>query len=172
MARSDQEWNGIYKHMDAGTCYVCGKPVKTGSAIYGLTGAHYDCEVGTGRAYEAAVIRIEDALANLGVVAQRPRVPEGKGKVAKKAIAKAVAAIEKETGAKLTGVLFWNQKGNFRGPKWDLARWGLQFSMQLPNGNIVRGSSHSWATVTMCANLPLQAHEERDSLYSYNVEPQ
>lgn len=30
-------------HIDAGTCYLCGKPVTPDQGVYSISGAHWDC---------------------------------------------------------------------------------------------------------------------------------
>jgi len=184
MRRSDREWNAIYKHMDAGTCYVCGKPVATGSAIYGLTGAHYDCEMGSSqldnsvksRAPTSVATELDSRLKFLksrgSSGRRRARAREGEGPTAQKVIAKAVAAIEKVSGAKVSDVTFWNQKGSYRGNRWDLARWGLIFCMTYEDGFSTTGDCHSWSTIGACAPASLTMVAREEMSHSYNVEPQ
>lgn len=33
----------LQKHRDAGTCFICGKPVLDGQPRHGATGAHWAC---------------------------------------------------------------------------------------------------------------------------------
>jgi hypothetical protein len=170
MPRDPEQQALIDRCIDEGKCYVCGKPVVPNvDAMYSITGAHYDCEKGTERSYREAVAKLE---APRGTVTRKRRAREGQGPAARAAIAKAVAAIEAQTGAILSDVIFWNQKGAYRGPHWDLARWGLGFTLTFSADFVVRGSCHSWSPVTLCSkkSVVLGVYAE-DMSFTYNVEP-
>lgn len=50
--------NMIDRHMEAGTCYLCGEPVLDGQAHHGATGSHWNC-------YEAEKMKFEEACEKL-----------------------------------------------------------------------------------------------------------
>lgn len=99
------------------------------------------------------------------------RAKEGEGATAKKAKAKALAALEKVLGTTPYDVTFWNQQGAHRGPKWDLDRWGLNFSFDYL-GHSMRGSASCLATMTDCARaISMEAKEDTKLAFSFDMLP-
>lgn len=136
-------------------CEICKQPILEGQGIYTLHGTHWDCEFPQG--YKSAEDLLEEAevklaaRATLVTVTKRRRAREGEGVVAKKAIAKATTALEKLLGCKVVNVLFWNQQGAYRGPSWDLDRWGLDFEYEYETGKFLKNSASSLESVTQIA---------------------
>lgn len=135
----------IAAHRDAGTCYLCTKPVQAGEARHGTTGAHWDCSKKL-----ANTAKADDAmLQQLLPARQTPRKREGAGAVALRAKALAIAALEELLGGPVTEVSLWNQQGAHRGPRWDLDAWGVHFTYDL-DGHAFQGTASSLATMTQC----------------------
>ncbi len=85
---------------------------------------------------------------------RKKKVREGEGRIAQKCIRLATAAFEEATGGKVVNSLIWNQQGQYRGPQWDLAAWGVDFDFTLPDSeNIFKGSVASWSTMTAVSKL-------------------
>lgn len=137
----------IAAHREAGTCYICGHQVDPAQGIHGVTGAHWDCAQNEERKTKAAIERVDGAFSSLGFKAKRKR--EGQGKTALRAKALAIEALESALQAKLEEVNLWNQQGAYRGPRWDLDTWGLDFRFQ-KDGHRFTGSASSLATMTQC----------------------
>jgi len=145
-------------------CAYCGKPVYCDEGIHGISLDHYDCYANVMKSFDDM-----DTLLSPFRRTTRRHAPEGEGKIAKKVIEMATTAVEEKLGAKIYDVSFWNQKGGYRGPGWDLARWGFYFSIE---GTTLKGHCHSWSRMTDCAKAKkLIAHPE-DITYSFNVEPE
>jgi hypothetical protein len=147
------------------SCSVCGKVVYADQGYHGLSKDHYDC---TSRAFDNAVEKYEEANRKLNKMfsdlditddsvpkpRRKKRVREGEGKIAQKCIRLATVAFEEATGGKVVSTLIWNQKGQYRGPRWDLAAWGVDFDFTLPGSeNIFKGSIASWGTMTAVSKL-------------------
>lgn len=47
-----------YRHREAGTCFICLKPVVDGDARHGLSGAHYDCHMKVDAEFKAIEARV------------------------------------------------------------------------------------------------------------------
>lgn len=140
----------IDKHLAAGTCHICGKPVVSGTPIHGLTGAHWRCEAKGIEDFNVSAAKVDAAFAALGIKPKRKKVPEGEGLVAKKATEKAVAALEKHLCNKVRDVKIWNQQGAYRGPQWDLDRWGLSCQFETEDMHVTVMMS-TLDTMTACA---------------------
>lgn len=97
----------IARHRDAGTCYLCEKQVQSGEARHGATGAHWVCS----KKLDNAVIADDAKLQQLRPTHRAPRKREGKGAIALKAKALAIAALEELLGGPVTDVSLWNQQG-------------------------------------------------------------
>lgn len=139
----------IATHRDAGTCYLCEKPVVAGEAHHGATGAHWDCS----QKLEDDVKKADANLRMLKHSRRAPRAPrkrEGEGTMALKVKALAIAALESALGATITETTMWNQQGAHRGPRWDLDSWGLYFKFQ-QDGREMGGSASSLSTMTQCS---------------------
>ena len=140
----------IDKHMDAGTCYVCGKAANPSEGLHGITGAHWDCTQAEARKTDDAIAKADAGLRSIGLKPRRKR--EGEGATAQKAKALAVAALEAAIGAPLSEVTMWNQQGVYRGPRWDLDAWGVHFSYEC-DGYVFKASASSLATMTQCLSF-------------------
>ena len=96
----------IQAHRDAGTCYICGKPVIAGEEHHGSTGAHWACHKAEERETQRIIVRGDAAFADLGLKRRRR---EGEGTSATKAKAMAVAALAKALGTEIYDVTLWKQ---------------------------------------------------------------
>lgn len=148
----------VRTHRDAGTCYLCGKPVDPSQGYHGATGAHWDC-------HQKVEDDFTDSMRRLGGM---PRKPEGQGATALKAKAMAIAAIEKALGAEIYDVTLWNQKGVYRGPRWDLDSWGVYFKFDL-GGSVMSGEASSLAIMTQCCGYKSLCAKPRDGTYSFDL---
>lgn len=137
----------IQAHIDAGTCHVCGATVDFAQGYNGATGAHWDCSKKLQIDVETSMSRMDAALAKLS--GKMPRAAEGQGATAKKALALGVAAVEAALKTTLRDVRQWNQQGPYRGPKWDLDAWGMNFTFD-SDGHTFAGSASSLATMSAC----------------------
>lgn len=64
----------VDRHMQAGTCYLCGKKVHPGvEPLHGLTGAHWDCHEKEVDDFHVAEEKAEKAMTTL-----RKFIKEGK----------------------------------------------------------------------------------------------
>lgn len=147
MGTSNSFRENIQAHRDAGTCYICGKPVAEGESHHGATGAHWGCHKAEEEETAKIIARGDAAIASLGL--KRKRRSEGEGATATKAKALAVVAIEEALSTKIYDITLWNQQGVYRGPRWDLDVWGLNFSFE-QNGHKIGGSASALATMTQC----------------------
>lgn len=130
-------------------CAICGNPVNPGDGIYTITGNHYDCEFPKGRASFAEIAKdMDDALSAFGFKPKRHKGKEGTGRVALKAKAMAVEAIQRELGTEIFDVVMWNQQGAYRGARWDLDRWGLDFRFMLDPQHPMSGSASCLARMS------------------------
>lgn len=133
---------------DEHVCTICGKVVVDFTPIYSITGNHYDCEFPNGRKSTRDLIaELDKTLGSLVGKPKRTRAADGTGRTAKKAQARAVAAIEKALGFELFDVYIWNQQGAYRGAHWDLDAWGLHFSFNDDTGHTFKGSASSLGTM-------------------------
>jgi hypothetical protein len=133
----------LARHQAAGTCYLCGEAVVDGQARHGATDAHWDCTRNENK-------KLEAAWAKVGGIAPKPaRKQEGEGRTALRAKALALAALQEAVGAPLEDITVWNQKGVYRGPRWDLDAWGLHFWFY-KDGHRFSGSASSLATMGDC----------------------
>lgn len=161
----------IAAHRDSGTCYICGKPVVDGEAYHGATGAHWDCHAANETTSKQAVERGDEALRSLGFKPRKPRKPEGQGATALKAKAMAVSAIEQALGEKLFDVTLWNQKGVYRGARWDLDQWGLAFKF-IRDGHTFAGQASSLSGMTACARAKaMKATPDRGIAFAFSIDP-
>ena len=153
----------IQRELAKEACDFCGKPVYCDEGIHGISLDHYDC-------YSANLKKLNEFIYGTTTTVKRKRkAAEGKGQIATKVIEMATAAVEEQLGAKIYDVSFWNQKGGYRGSRWDLARWGFYFAIE---GTTLKGHCHSWSRMTDCAKAKkLIAHPE-DITYTFNVEPE
>lgn len=146
------------------TCPICADPVYADQGFYSITKAHWTC-------HEASTL--SDRELNEITLGGRRRRPEGEGATAQRAKKLAVAALEAAVGAPLEEVTLWNQQGAYRGPKWDLDAWGLDFTF-LRDRDTIRGSASSLATMTACVRDcahggRLIAQPSGDLAFSYDL---
>jgi hypothetical protein len=132
-------------------CAICHKPVYADQGYYSVSMDHYDCVLGERKQLKDAIKKVDKALDDLGIKPKRTRVRDGKGRIAQKVIKLATEAFERETGCTVTNTLIWNQPICYRGPKYDLAAWGIDFEFVLKSGLKGRGSISSWCTMTQAA---------------------
>jgi hypothetical protein len=150
-------------HKEAGTCYLCKLPVLDGEERHGSLGCHWACHK---RDEEEA----KAIFARVGGLAVSKRKPDGEGKTAQRAKVLAVAAIEAHIGQSIYDVNIWNQKGAYRGPRWDLDAWGLNFRFLL-DGSEIAGSASSLATMTACAKSSGLIAGKTDIAFTYDLYP-
>lgn len=135
-------------------CSKCGKPVYADEGYHGISKDHYSCHADQLKKIDEAMSSIDSILADLGVKKKRKRVREGEGKIAKKCVKLATEAFERETGGKVVSTLVWNQQGSYRGPRWDLAAWGVDFEFVLEGSDkVLRGSIASWSKMTAASKF-------------------
>lgn len=65
MGRRDDYREKINRHIDAGTCHVCGLPVVDGQARNGLSGAHWACEEAGEANFEKALNKLTGMIEDL-----------------------------------------------------------------------------------------------------------
>lgn len=82
----------------------------------------------------------------------------------------AVAAIEEALGAKLYDITIWNQKGVYRGPRWDLDVWGMAFWFDR-DGHRFSGSASSLATMSQCVKFKKLRAVEEACTFSFSLCP-
>lgn len=146
-------------------CTICKRPVINGEARYTPTDNHYSCEFPNGQT------TLDDLCRELGIDKRKPRKREGTGKTAIKAQNLAVAALALELDAELFDVLIWNQQGAYRGVRWDLDRWGLQFSF-IRDGHTFSGQASSLATMTACVKAgAMKASAEGSIAFMFSIDP-
>lgn len=154
----------IDKHRDAGTCHICGLAVDPARGYHGATGAHWDCTEAEKAKTDEVMAKGDRALKALGFKPRRRR--EGEGEVAQKCKTLATQALQELLGVPIYRVTMWNQKGVYRGPRWDLDSWGLHFYFE-KHGSEFSGSASSLATMTQCLTFKrLKAVEDGVSCYS------
>lgn len=140
------------RHLCKEACEHCGKPVYADEGYHGVSMDHYSCHKGVIAKFEESAKKLDGIFEDLGVKPKRAR--DGTGKVAQKALKRAVEAIERATEGKVVKTLVWNQQGRYRGPKWDLAAWGVDFELQFEGDEKTYGGSLAcWATMTAVSKL-------------------
>lgn len=157
----------IAVHREAGTCYLCQKPVVAGEMHHGATGAHWDCT----KQLEAQVPQTDTKLRMLKHSRRTPRAPrkrEGDGALALKAKALAAAALEAALGSPIWDLSIWNQKGAHRGARWDLDAWGLHFKFDM-DGKAMGGSASSLSTMTQCVKWGKLVALPAGNAYSFDL---
>lgn len=158
-------------------CDRCGNPVYADEGYHGITQNHYHCEDREREKFEEIVRRIDGIVENtdgetVTVVKKRrkKKVREGEGRIALKCIKLATEAFERETGGKVVKHLIWNQQGQYRGPRWDLAAWGINFKFTLEGSETIwTGNIASWATMTAVSKLTEMKISQTDMAYSYEL---
>lgn len=143
------------RHLVKESCDFCQKHVYADEGYHGLSKNHYSCHNGLLERFEESSKKLDALMEDLcGKPKRKKPVREGEGRVAKKCIKLATEAFERETGGKVTNALIWNQKGIYRGQRWDLAAWGVDFDFTLEgHENTFKGSIASWATMTAVSKL-------------------
>lgn len=155
------------RHLINEACPHCGKPVYADEGYHTVALSHSRCEDQTVEKYRDAVNRMDSIFSDFGIKKKRKR--EGEGVTAQKVLKLATEAFEREANVKIVRANMWNQKGVYRGPRWDLARWGIDFEFINKDGLRLSGSIHSWATMTQCAKQKtLKLHRE-DGSFTYSV---
>lgn len=138
-------------------CSICGNEIEEFAPIYTITGNHYSCQFPDGVKSASELIADLDEKLNklLGrsstAIKKSKRVEEGLGAIALKAKEKAIAAVEAILGFPIYDILLWNQKGAYRGPRWDLDAWGFHFSFKDDSGHEFKGHASSLAIMTAIA---------------------
>lgn len=150
-------------HREAGTCYLCKLPVIEGQERHGALGCHWECHSKSEQEADAI-------FAKVGGLTVSTRKPEGEGQTALRAKALAVAAIEAQLGQPIHDVTVWNQKGVYRGPRWDLDAWGLNFRCRLGDSEIA-GSASSLATLSQCAKSKAMTARQTDAPFTFDLYP-
>lgn len=146
----------------------CKKPVYADEGYHGISKDHYSCQSSIFERFEESTKNLNALLDDFGVKRKRKNASEGEGKAAQKCIKLATEAFERETGGKVTSALIWNQKGVYRGPKWDLARWGVDFDFTLEGSeHIFHGSIASWSTMTAVSKLKVMTISPGSMAYTY-----
>jgi hypothetical protein len=149
-------------------CDHCGKPVYADEGYHGISQNHYSCHDDQIRKLDECIAKLDGVLTDFGVKRKRKKVREGEGKIAQKCIKLATEAFERETGVKVTSALIWNQQGQYRGPHWDLAAWGIDFDFTLEGSdNILHGSIASWSTMTAVSKLKVMELSPSNMPYTY-----
>ena len=156
--------DATHRHLVTSACPSCGEPVYADQGVYSITKEHWTC-------HEASILSDRE-LSEITRIRPRRR-PEGEGAIAQRAKKLAVAALEAAVGAPLEEINLWNQQGAYRGPKWDLDAWGLDFTF-LRDGHQIRGSASSLATMTACVRdcahgRRLIAQPTGDLAFSYDL---
>lgn len=145
------------RHLVSKNCKKCGEPVYADQGYYSVTGEHWGCHESTNtieKRGESRAAKVRD----LSSIFLRRRCPEGQGKVARRVKSLAVEAIEKASGGQVHTVTMWNQQGAYRGMKWDLDAWGINFRIIL-DGHDFGGCASSLATMTQCLREVAQGGE-------------
>lgn len=134
-------------------CQHCGKPVLDGQARYALNDNHYDCEFPKGqppvlslREVVATLDNARESLPGLTGPTKAPRAPAGQGALALKVRGMVFEALKVHLEGEPTEVVMWVQPPEYRGPRWDLACWGLDCKYGTRQVSV-----HSWDTMTRCA---------------------
>lgn len=150
-------------------CDHCGKPVYADEGYHGVSQNHYDCHDDQIRKLDEDIVKLDGMFEDFGFKPKRKKVREGEGKIAQKCLKLATEAFERETGGTVTAANIWNQQGQYRGPRWDLAAWGVYFDFTLPEReNIIKGSIASWSTMTAVSKLKvMEISTDRGSSYQY-----
>lgn len=150
------------------SCDYCKQPVYCDEGIHGISHNHYRCEAGVKEKFEEDSKKIDAIFAELGIKPKRKR--EGTGKTAQKALKVAIDAIEAMSGGKVLNPLVWNQRGAYRGQRWDLAAWGVDFDLQFKEGEeICKGSFACWASMTAVSKMEKLAIVEEGIPYTYEA---
>jgi hypothetical protein len=136
-------------------CSNCGKPVYADEGYHGISKDHYSCHSDNLKKLDDFIEKMDGKLSDFGVKRKRKKkVREGEGKIAQKCIKLATEAFERETGGKVVSALIWNQQGQYRGPQWDLAAFGVDFEFTLEgHDRPFSGSIASWSTMTAFSKL-------------------
>jgi hypothetical protein len=132
-------------------CSICNNPVVDGQARYSVTGDHYDCEYPVGQpkieSFRKVIADMDTSLQSLtGRPPKRIHKPIGSGAIATKVKAMVFKALEQYVDGAPADVVMWIQPPEYRGPRWDVAGWGLHCKYKG-----VSVSVHSWDTMTNCA---------------------
>jgi hypothetical protein len=144
----------VERHLVKEVCEFCKKPVYADEGYHGISQNHYRCQDEQTILLDKAIAKLDELSDSIGIKRKRKKVREGEGKIAQKCIRLATAAFEEATGGKVVKTLIWNQQGQYRGPRWDLAAWGVDFDFTLPDSeNIFKGSVASWSTMTAVSKL-------------------
>lgn len=152
------------------SCGICGKPVAFGEARYTVTDNHYDCEFPRGQAQEPSfreVAAIMDANMEVFTVRKPRRVqkPIGQGVIGTKVKKRVFEALKEYFDGEPSNVIIWIQPPEYRGPRWDLACWGLFCEYDGLKVHV-----HSWATMTHCAKSARLSVRE-DGNMTFDVVP-
>jgi hypothetical protein len=138
-------------------CSICKKEIKDGEARY--TGEerrgifkHWDCHEAQRKQLDVDLDLISDTLFDLtGRKPRKPKARDGDGPTAQKIKRMIVEAFERDYGLELdiNQMVAWVQPPAYRGPRMDLAVWGIDVPHpDYPNRKII---FHSWDTMTALA---------------------
>ena len=158
----------VERHLCKEACSFCHQPVYADEGYYGITKDHYACVQADRQEFEKAAKKIDGFFEEVGVKPKTKRAKMGHGKVAQKALKRAVEAFEEASGGKVTKSTIWCQQGSYRGTKWDLAAWGVEFEFEL-DGKILAGALACWATMTAVSKMEKLTIWEEGLPYTYEA---
>lgn len=151
-------------------CSICNKPVLGGQARYSVTENHYVCEFPTGQpkipSFAEIKARVDKALEALtGRPSPRGSKPIGQGAIAMRVKKLVFEALSAYFEGEPVDVKMWVQAPEYRGPRRDLACWGLTCTY-----NGVTVTVHSWSTMTQCAKSK-RLSISPDGIMTFDVGP-
>jgi hypothetical protein len=157
----------VERYLCKDACEYCGKPVYADEGYHGVSLNHYNCQGNSLERFEEACKKLDELVEDFGIKPKRKKVREGEGRIAQKCIKLATEAFERETGGTVTRALIWNQQGRYRGPKWDLAAWGVDFHFISKEGHQMTGNVVSWSTMTQVSKLDKMDIVPSGTIYAY-----
>jgi hypothetical protein len=152
-------------------CSNCGKPVYADEGYHGVSKDHYSCHADNLKKLDDLIAKLDGNLSDFGVKRKRKKkVREGEGKIAQKCLKMLTEAFERETEGKVVSANIWNQQGQYRGPRWDLAAFGVDFEFTLEGSDrTFTGSIASWLKMTAVSKLSEITLSASDIPYTYEI---
>jgi hypothetical protein len=161
-------------------CSNCGKPVYADEGYHGISKDHYSCHKDQLVKLDECIAKLEGVdsmLSDLGITDEsapkkrrKKKVREGEGRIAQKCLKMLTEAFERETEGKVVSANIWNQQGQYRGPHWDLAAFGVDFEFTLEGSDRnFTGSIASWLTMTAVSKLSEITLSASDMSYTYEI---
>ncbi|NCQ51931.1 hypothetical protein GW796_08565 [archaeon] len=151
-------------------CDICNKTILDGQARYSKTNNHYDCEFPTGQPTVLSLFSVAKEMdEKFGTIMESKqkayKKPIGQGVIATKVKKLVFEALKKYIDGEPTEIIMWIQAPEYRGPRWDLACWGINCKY-----GQIQVTVYSWSTMTNCAKSK-KLEICQDGIMTFNVEP-